>query len=75
MEERYANDPTNWFIPNKAAVEAMLRSAGFVIHANPEWEVYLVERGKRHLSAEPPPRIVSSPLSFPEAPLEGQDSA
>lgn len=68
MEERYANDPTNWFIPNRAAVEAMLRSAGFVIHANPEWEVYLVGRGRRDLSAEATPRIASSPLSFPDAP-------
>ena len=59
VEDRYANDPTNWFIPNKAAVEAMLRSAGFVIRANPEREVYLVERGERHPSAEPPPAIAA----------------
>lgn len=59
VEDRYANDPTNWFIPNKAAVEAMLRSAGFVIRANPEREVYLVERGQRHPSAEPPPAIAA----------------
>jgi tRNA (mo5U34)-methyltransferase len=57
VEDRYANDPTNWFIPNKAAVEAMLRSAGFVIRANPEREVYLVERGERFAMAEPPPVI------------------
>lgn len=41
IEHRYAGDPTNWFIPNKAAVEAMLRSAGFSILQNPEREVYL----------------------------------
>ncbi|ANK86391.1 MULTISPECIES: TIGR04290 family methyltransferase [unclassified Rhizobium] len=57
VEERYAGDPTNWFIPNKAAVEAMLRSAGFVIRANPEREVYLVEHGGRHPMAEPPPSL------------------
>ncbi|MDF0697068.1 TIGR04290 family methyltransferase [Rhizobium sp. MC63] len=57
VEERYAGDPTNWFIPNKAAVEAMLRSAGFVIRANPEREVYLVERGTRHPMAEAPPML------------------
>ncbi len=57
VEERYAGDPSNWFIPNKAAVEAMLRSAGFVIRANPEREVYLVERGTRHPMAEPPPSL------------------
>src|SRR3546814_9769292 len=26
IEERYAGDPTNWWIPNRAAVEGMLRS-------------------------------------------------
>lgn len=54
VEERYASDPTNWFIPNKAAVEAMLRSAGFVIEENPEREVYLCRRGERHYAVEPP---------------------
>jgi tRNA (mo5U34)-methyltransferase len=47
VERRYANDPTNWWIPNRAAVEAMLRSAGFVIEAHPEDEVYLCRRGER----------------------------
>jgi tRNA (mo5U34)-methyltransferase len=41
IEERYSNDPTNWWIPNRACVEAMLRSAGFEIEAHPEAEVYL----------------------------------
>lgn len=44
IEHRYAGDPTNWFVPNRAAVEAMLRSAGFAIEANPEREVYLCRR-------------------------------
>ncbi|MDP9771286.1 UNVERIFIED_ORG: hypothetical protein QE434_000075 [Rhizobium sp. SORGH_AS 755] len=55
VEERYAADPTNWFIPNRAAVEAMLRSAGFIIERHPEREVYLCRRGARHYAAEPPP--------------------
>lgn len=55
VEERYASDPTNWFIPNKSAMEAMLRSAGFVIEANPEREVYLCRRGERHYAVEPAP--------------------
>ncbi|HEV7436072.1 MAG TPA: TIGR04290 family methyltransferase [Pseudorhizobium sp.] len=54
VEERYASDPTNWFLPNKAAMEAMLRSAGFVIRENPEREVYLLGRGERHYAVEPP---------------------
>ena len=47
VERRYANDPTNWWIPNRAGVEAMLRSAGFTIAAHPEDEVYLCRRGER----------------------------
>jgi tRNA (mo5U34)-methyltransferase len=57
MEERYASDPTNWFIPNRAAMEAMLRSSGFGIEAHPEREVYLCRRGERHYAAEVPPQI------------------
>ncbi|HEX2121370.1 MAG TPA: TIGR04290 family methyltransferase, partial [Thermoanaerobaculia bacterium] len=36
VENRYAGDPTNWWIPNRACVEAMLRSAGFAIEEHPE---------------------------------------
>jgi hypothetical protein len=57
VEERYAGDPTNWFIPNKAGVEAILRSAGFAFEANPEREVYLCRRGERRYAVEPPPAI------------------
>ena len=41
VEKRYAHDPTNWWIPNRACVEAMLRSAGFTIINHPEEEVFL----------------------------------
>jgi tRNA (mo5U34)-methyltransferase len=41
IEHRYANDPTNWWIPNRSCVEAMLRSSGFEITGHPEAEVYL----------------------------------
>jgi tRNA (mo5U34)-methyltransferase len=44
IEHRYARDPTNWWIPNRACMEAMLRSAGFEITARPETEVYLCRR-------------------------------
>jgi tRNA (mo5U34)-methyltransferase len=44
IEHRYAGDPTNWWVPNRACVEAMLRSAGFVITAHPEEEVYICRR-------------------------------
>lgn len=41
VEQRYAGDPTNWWVPNKSCVEALLRAAGFAILDNPEHEVYL----------------------------------
>ena len=41
IEKRYAGDPTNWWIPNRAAVEGMLRSAGFDIVDHPENEVFV----------------------------------
>jgi tRNA (mo5U34)-methyltransferase len=41
IEHSYANDPTNWWIPNRAAAEAMLRSAGLAIEAHPEAETWI----------------------------------
>lgn len=41
IENRYAGDPTNWWIPNRACTEAMLRSAGFEIQSHPEQEVFI----------------------------------
>jgi tRNA (mo5U34)-methyltransferase len=47
IENKYADDPTNWWVPNRACAEAMLRSAGFTILAHPEDEVYLCEKTAR----------------------------
>jgi tRNA (mo5U34)-methyltransferase len=44
VERRYAHDQTNWWVPNRACAEAMLRSAGFAIAAHPEPEVYICRR-------------------------------
>jgi tRNA (mo5U34)-methyltransferase len=44
IEHRYSSDPTNWWIPNRAAMEAMLRSSGFEILEHPENEVYICKR-------------------------------
>lgn len=41
VEYRYSHDETNWWVPNRACVEAMLRSSGFSIESQPEDEVYL----------------------------------
>src|SRR4051812_19642788 len=41
IEKRYSGDPTNWWIPNRACVEAMLRSSGFELLEHPEEEVFV----------------------------------
>lgn len=41
IEHRLANDPTNWWAPNHACLEAMLRSSGFRLINRPVHEVYL----------------------------------
>ena len=41
VERRFAKDPTNWWFPNRACTEAMLRSSGFEVLQRVEQEVYL----------------------------------
>jgi tRNA (mo5U34)-methyltransferase len=41
IEREYCGDWTNWWIPNRACTEAMLRSTGFKIDKRIEEEVYL----------------------------------
>lgn len=41
IEHEFAHDWTNWWAPNTACSQAMLRAAGFSIEANPEPDVYL----------------------------------
>jgi tRNA (mo5U34)-methyltransferase len=41
IENCYSQDPTNWWIPNRACAEAVLRSAGFTIESAPEAEVFI----------------------------------
>jgi len=41
IENSYAQDPTNWWIPNCAAMEGMLRSSGLEIIAHPETETWI----------------------------------
>src|SRR5262249_18543776 len=36
IEKSYSGDHTNWWIPNRAGAEAMLRSAGFRVVDHPE---------------------------------------
>jgi tRNA (mo5U34)-methyltransferase len=53
VENSYANDWTNWWIPNGACAEAMLRSAGFQIVSHPEDEVYIGRVTERPTPAGP----------------------
>ncbi len=41
IEHALAGDPTNWWAPDVACVEAMLRSSGLHIEASPAHEIYL----------------------------------
>lgn len=41
IEGRFADDPTNWWAPNHACIEAMLRSCGMRVIARPGYELYL----------------------------------
>ncbi|HET7369322.1 MAG TPA: TIGR04290 family methyltransferase [Gammaproteobacteria bacterium] len=43
VEHDFAGDASNWWIPNRAALEAMLRSAGFRILARPADGTYVCE--------------------------------
>jgi tRNA (mo5U34)-methyltransferase len=53
IERSYSQDPTNWWAPNAACVEAMLRSAGFEIVEHPEQEVYLCRAAQKNPDAAP----------------------
>jgi tRNA (mo5U34)-methyltransferase len=49
VEHAFSNDCTNWWIPNRACAEAMLRSSGFEVLAHPEQEVFIC----RHVEINP----------------------
>lgn len=44
IENNYSGDPTNWWLPNRACAEAMLRSSGFNILSHPEEEVFICKK-------------------------------
>ena len=54
IERQYAGDWTNWWVPNRACTEAMLRSAGFRIDKQIEEEVYLCRVGERPYAKHSP---------------------
>lgn len=72
VEHNYAGDPTNWWVPNRAGMEAMLRSAGFRILSGTEDEVYLCERGERPHMVDRPPSSASSAPAGPSGQVGGE---
>ncbi|MDG5815352.1 TIGR04290 family methyltransferase [Chitinispirillales bacterium ANBcel5] len=44
IEERVAGDPTNWWVPNGGAIEAMLRSSNFTVNHRPDDEIFVCSR-------------------------------
>lgn len=50
IEGELAGDPTNWWAPNHAGVEAMLRSAGLRVLCRPGREIYLCEPDRENPS-------------------------
>lgn len=53
IEHCFAGDPTNWWIPNAAAVGGMLRSAGLSTVAQPEPEIWICVPDRRRTDPAP----------------------
>jgi len=61
VERQYSHDWTNWWVPNRACTEAMLRSAGFSIDEQIEEEVYLCRVAERPYSKFGPAAVYPVP--------------
>jgi tRNA (mo5U34)-methyltransferase len=48
VERSLAGDPTSWWVPNHACVEAMVRSCGLTVVGHPGHEFYLCEPAAEH---------------------------
>ncbi|HYE62217.1 MAG TPA: TIGR04290 family methyltransferase [Phycisphaerales bacterium] len=44
IEHSFATDQTNWWVPNAACCEAMLRSAGLRVMSRPGHEIYICDK-------------------------------
>ena len=45
VEHRFADDPTNWWAPSEACVEAMLRSCGLEVLERPGYQLWVCRPG------------------------------
>jgi tRNA (mo5U34)-methyltransferase len=60
VEHQMAGDPTNWWLANAAAVEAMVRSCGLRVLDRPAHEMWLCEREKPFVHGEELGRATAS---------------
>lgn len=44
IEHKFSGDPTNWWLPNHAGIEAMLRSCGYKVTDRPGHEIYIARK-------------------------------
>lgn len=51
IEEKLAGDPTNWWVPNQAAILAMMQTCGFKVTGNPLEETYIFVPDPTHHAA------------------------
>ncbi|NLX07788.1 MAG: TIGR04290 family methyltransferase [Phycisphaerae bacterium] len=58
IEHRLAGDPTNWWAPNHACCEAMLRSSGLTVIARPGHEIYLCKPADDYRRDESNPTLI-----------------
>jgi tRNA (mo5U34)-methyltransferase len=58
IERRLEDDPTNWWAPNRACVEAMLRSAGLDPVGSPGHEIVVARRDQADRDAPPELRAI-----------------
>jgi tRNA (mo5U34)-methyltransferase len=66
VENKYAGDPTNWWIPNRACAEGMLRSAGFTIVDRPEDEVFICRPGRHEAARRGDSPQAERPFDVPQ---------
>ncbi len=43
IENKFMGDPTNWWVPNPAAIKAIFRTAGFKLIKEPGHEMYIFQ--------------------------------
>jgi tRNA (mo5U34)-methyltransferase len=71
IEKEYSSDPTNWWIPNRAAAEGILRSAGLEIVAHPEEETWICKPASNRIDRR---YVLDLELAGELVPDEGEQS-